>query len=247
MLPALASLIALQQLDTAADAARKRLTDLPAAAEAIDQRLEAASTAVEVAEAALAENHHARRELEKEVAAVDARLSRFEDHRAAVKTNQEYTALLHEIATAKSEKDAIEERILLLLESDDDLTAGVADAQGALAQARADATVERAALVAEGRDLEAELLRLAADRQREAAGIDKAVLARYDQLLKQRKMIAVAEMRGEVCMACHVRQRPAVVQHVRRNSEIVPCESCQRILYFTPSPAAEAAVAPSSA
>ena len=53
----------------------------------------------------------ARRALEKDVAVVDARLSKFEDHKAAVKTNQEYTALLHEIATAKSEKDAVEEHL----------------------------------------------------------------------------------------------------------------------------------------
>jgi predicted nucleic acid-binding Zn-ribbon protein len=39
-------------------------------------------------------------------------------------------------------------------------------------------------------------------------------------------------MVGETCTACHVRLRPHVAQMVRRNDGIVPCDSCQRILYF---------------
>jgi predicted nucleic acid-binding Zn-ribbon protein len=72
--------------------------------------------------------------------------------------------------------------------------------------------------------------------------MEPAVLARYEQLLKQRRMVAVAAMRGETCEACYVRLRPAVAQQIRRNSEIVQCDNCQRILYYQ-APAADAAVA----
>jgi predicted nucleic acid-binding Zn-ribbon protein len=60
------------------------------------------------------------------------------------------------------------------------------------------------------------------------------LLAKYEQLLKQRRGIAVAQMAGETCRACHVRLRPHVAQIIRRNDEIIQCESCQRILYFEP-------------
>ena len=102
MLPSLEALIALQGLDTAADVARRRLADLPAAEQAIAQRLAEASGVVDDVRHRLQENQQSRRALDKDVAAVDVRLARFEDHKAAVKTNQEYTALLHEITTAKS-------------------------------------------------------------------------------------------------------------------------------------------------
>jgi predicted nucleic acid-binding Zn-ribbon protein len=39
-------------------------------------------------------------------------------------------------------------------------------------------------------------------------------------------------MAADLCTACHVRLRPHVTQIVRRNEDIVQCESCQRILYF---------------
>jgi predicted nucleic acid-binding Zn-ribbon protein len=67
--------------------------------------------------------------------------------------------------------------------------------------------------------------------------VDAPVLARYEQLLKQRRGLAVARMTGEMCAACHVRLRPHIAQIVRRNDEILACESCQRILYFVdPAP-----------
>jgi predicted nucleic acid-binding Zn-ribbon protein len=182
----------------------------------------------------LAANHTSRRELEKNVAAVDTRLARFEDHRAAVKTNQEYTALLHEIATAKAEKDAIEEQILLTMEAADGISAEIKAAETALAQTRLDVDAHRGELAEERRSLEAELTRLTAERTSAAKSLDAPVLAKYEQLLKQRRMLAVTEMVGELCTACHVRLRPAVAQTVRRNSEIVYCDSCQRILYFRP-------------
>ena len=165
-------------------------------------------------------------------AAVDARLARFDDHKGAVKTNQEYTALLHEIQTAKTEKDGLEERILELMESADLLQTAVKDPS--LLDTRASGEAERATLAQDRVAQEAELAKLTAEKAREAVGVDKAVLAKYEQLLKQRKMVAVAEMKGDLCLACHVRLRPAVTQNVRRNADIVACDSCQRILYFKP-------------
>jgi predicted nucleic acid-binding Zn-ribbon protein len=240
VLPALETLIALQTLDTAAETARRRLAELPAAEQAIDRRLAAATAAVDAAKAALTANQHERRDLEKQVAAVDTRLARFDDHRAAVKTNQEYTALLHEIATAEAEKDALEEQILGLMEAADGLQAALKDAEQAAAQMRAEGDETRRALAAERRDLDAEIARLSSEKQQMSAGVDKAVLARYEQLLKQRKMLAVAEMQGDLCAACHVRLRPAITQQVRRGTDLVACDSCQRILYAKPMPAADA-------
>jgi uncharacterized protein len=234
MIPQLAALIALQQLDTAAEAARRRFGELPGAEQAIDAQVAAAAQSLEAAKARLTENQHSRRELEKQVAVVDSRLSRFEDHKAAVKTNQEFTALLHEITTAKGEKDAVEEQILILLEAADVIAADVKSAEKALAEARRDGDTRKAALNGERQTLDAELARLNSERTRQTSNIEKPILARYEQILKQRRMIAVAPIEGELCTACHVRLRPAVAQQIRRNDGIVPCDSCSRILYFVP-------------
>lgn len=240
MSPLISSLIALQKLDTAADQARKRVADLPAAEQAIVAALAANRAAVDGAKARVQDNQTARRALEKDIAAVDTRLARFDDHKAAVKTNQEYTALLHEISTAKSEKDAIEEKLLVLMEEADALTAGLKSAEGAYKTEEVKATQARAALTAERTALEAELARLAHERSVETRNLEAPVLAKYEQLIKQRKGVAVARMDIETCQACFVRLRPNVAQQVRRNDSVVQCDNCQRMLYFVPPVTGEA-------
>ena len=231
MLQALTSLIALQTLDSAADAARRRLADFPAAEQELAAKVAAAGAEVEAAKAAAAANQTSRRALEKDVAAVDARLAKFDDHKAAVKTNQEYTALLHEISTAKADKDAIEEKILVLMDEADGLAAALKRAEAALVVVKKESDAARAAMDQERAGLDRELARLAAERTRETSGVEPPILAKYEQLLKGRRGIAVARMDGEICTACHVRLRPHVTQQVRRNDSIVQCDSCQRILY----------------
>src|SRR5262245_27946275 len=181
MSPTLTALIALQQLDTAAEAARKRLGEMPAVERGIDAKIAAAKAAVEAAKSKLAENNTARRDREKDVAAVDTRLARFEDHKAAVKTNQEFTALLHEIQTAKTEKDGIEEQILLLLEAADGLDAEIKSAEKAMADASKEGQATRETLNTERRALDGELARLAGERKGEAAAVQPPVLAKYEQ------------------------------------------------------------------
>jgi predicted nucleic acid-binding Zn-ribbon protein len=236
--PALSALIALQHLDSTADAARRRLADLPAAEQAIAAGIATARGGVDAAKARIQENALARRALDKDIAGVDVRLARFDDHKAAVKTNQEYTALLHEISVAKGEKTAIEDKLLVLMEEAEALAAQQKSAEAALAAKTSEGEKDRAALAADRKTLEAEIARLSHERAQEARNVDAPVIAKYEQLLKQRKGIAVARMSGgEICEACHVRLRPHVAQMVRRNESIVPCDSCQRILYFEPPPA----------
>jgi predicted nucleic acid-binding Zn-ribbon protein len=236
MIPSLAALVTLQSLDSSIDQARKRLAELPGLEQTIAARIAAAQAGVDAAKAALQENLTARRQLEKDVAAVDTRLARFDDHKASVKTNHEYTALLHEIATAKAEKDAIEERILGLMEQADALGAGVKSAESARKKAADDGDTTRIAIIAERKVVESEVAQLVADRTQQAATVDARSLATYEQLRKGRRGIAVAQMVNSGCAACHVRLRPAVEQQIRRNDGLIQCDSCQRILY-APAPA----------
>jgi len=207
---------------------------MPAAEQAIATALGAARASVDAEKARIQENTQARRALEKDIAGVDTRLARFDDHKAAVKTNHEYTALLHEISTAKAEKDAIEERLLVLMEEGDTLAAGLKAAERALTEEEDRGRKARAALETDRAQIDKELTHLSSERARESREVDTALLSKYSQLLKQRKGIAVSKMTGDICDACHVRLRPHVTQQVRRNDAIVQCDSCQRILYYIP-------------
>jgi uncharacterized protein len=234
--------IALQRLDSAANAARKKLAEAPEREKAFDARLDAAKHQIAEAKTQLAANQEARRAIEKEVAVHQGRLSKYRDQAMAVKTNQEYHAIQHEIAHAQGEVKKHEDAMLERMVETDDLTATIkaADAQLATEQKTIDADRKKAQV--EDAELQKSLDALGAQRATIIAAIDPRVLATYEQGATRRQGIAVAEAKDGICTICHVRLRPQVFNDVRRNDGIVQCESCQRILYFVPAPASQSQV-----
>lgn len=245
MLPALSVLIELQALDSAIDAARKRLAELPTLEKAGAQQVAAATASLDAARSAFNDSAAARKLVEKDVAAIDTRLARFEEHKASVKTNDEFHALQREVATGQQEKGVLEEQVLVLMMEADTLAARVKEAEGVLAAAKKDLDTMKAAHATERAGLDDKVAGLVAERTAKAAGVDKPTFAKYEQLLKGRRGVAVARMEGELCTACHVKMRPAVAVQVRRNDTLIACDSCQRLLYFVaPAPAADAPAPP---
>ena len=240
-------LIALQRLDTAAEAARKKLADEPERDKAFDARLDGARQRVAAAKERLADNQNARRTIEKEVAVHQGRLSKFREQAMAVKTNQEYHAIQHEIAHAQAEIKKHEDAMLERMLEADDLTAAVKKAESELAAEQKAIDTDRKAMKAEHGDLEKALAKMGEERRAIVGALDKQVLLTFEQVAKKRHGVAVAEAKDGICTICHVRLRPQIFNTVRRNESIIQCDSCNRILYFVPAPAAAApAVDPSA-
>jgi uncharacterized protein len=233
-------LMHLQQIDSSMHDAERRLADEPARLQALDTRLDAARQAVASAKELVAGNQASRREIEKDVALHQGRLSKFRDQAMAVKTNQEYHAIQHEIAFAQNEIKVHEDRMLERMMEADELAAALKDAEAALAAAQKDVDAGKRAIAAEHDELRARVERLKGERAALVAGLAPDVLSVFDLVSKRRHGIAMAEARDGICTICHVRLRPQVFNTVRRNDAIVQCDSCQRILYFLPPPAAGA-------
>ena len=94
-------LIHLQELDTAAETARRLIAGVPAAQAALEARIAAATGAVDEIKARIAAAQATRREVEKDLAAVETRLSKFKGQLMEVKTNKEYQAMQKEMARAE--------------------------------------------------------------------------------------------------------------------------------------------------
>jgi predicted nucleic acid-binding Zn-ribbon protein len=146
----------------------------------------------------------------------------------------------HEIEIAQNEVRALEEKILERMIEADDLAAEVKAAGAKLAAEQQDVDADRRALKVENAELTAALEHSAVERASLVAAMDQQILAIFDVVARRRNGIAVAEARDGICTICHVRLRPQVFNTIRRNDEIVQCESCQRILYFVPKAAAPA-------
>jgi uncharacterized protein len=204
---------------------------------AADARLAEASQVVDAAKERLKDSQEVRRSLEKDAAVYQGRLTKFKDQLSAVKTNREYQAMQHEIATAQQELGAAEEKVLERMLEGDALAAEIKQAETVLAARRKEVEAEKKALAAELAATGQALSEATAARASLVAGLPKPLLALFEQVSKARRGIAIATAtRDGLCSVCHVRLRPQVFQLVRQNDSIIQCDTCQRILYYVPPP-----------
>lgn len=237
MLPDLDHLIRLQEIETRAATAARHLAEAPARIATLDAMLASAGDAVERAKQALADNQAARRLVEKDLAVVQQRQSKYKDQLMEVKTNREYHAMQTEIATATSEVGRFEEQILIRMVEADELTATLKQVEQTLKTEQARVGAERAAIEKEAGELASVSSTLASERAALIASTPRAVVELFERVAKGRHGLAVVPARDERCSECHVRLRPQVFNQVRMNDQIIQCDSCQRILYFAPQSA----------
>jgi uncharacterized protein len=236
--PDLQHLIRLQQLDVEIDSARRRITEIPAIQQAMDERLAAQTAAVEGVKQRLAASQSARREIENEVASVQTRLSKYKGQLTEVKTNKEYQAMQKEITTAEETVRSHEDRVLERMEEAENLTRDLKAAEAELKRQQGEIAAERTALDAEAGELRKKAEQTAVERTDVAKALSPPALKLFEHVSRQRKGLAVAEARDGICTVCHVRLRPQVFNEVRRAENLIQCESCLRILYFLPQDAA---------
>jgi predicted nucleic acid-binding Zn-ribbon protein len=239
MSPELERLIDLQRLDDAIEDARRKVAAHPQRLAEADARLAEARARVDAAKQRLKANQDARRELEKEAAVFQGRLTKYKDQLSAVKTNREYQAMQQEMATATTELGGVEEKVLERMLEADGITADIKTAEAALAAQQKDVSAEKARLEQELSVVQKALAEATGKRAALLPQIDQRVIAKFDQVARARKGIAMATAtRDGLCSVCHVRLRPHVFQQIRQNDTIIQCESCQRILYYVPPQAA---------
>lgn len=243
MLPALDALIALQDLDTRAEAARRRLAEAPVKVAALDATLAGATQALEKAKAALAESQAARRDLEREASAAEQKVSKYKDQLMQAKDNKQFHALQHEIATFSAEQLRVEELEIGRMLEIDERSAVVKAAEATLAKEKTRVAAEKAAIEADASAASADLATLLTGRGDLAKTIDARLLTTYETVAKQRKGTGIARVVDGLCEACRVRLRPHLYNQLRAGDQVIQCESCVRILYWIAPPKADDAPA----
>ena len=240
MSPDLQRLVQLQELDNVIEEARRRIAAHPQRLAEADTRLTDATQHLETVRQHLKDNLEARRALEKDAAVFQGRLTKFKDQLSEVKTNREYQAIQHEIATAQGELGVIEEKVLERMLEADVIAAEVKQAEATLMRQEKEVSAEKTALGQELALTQKALADASNKRASLTAAAEPRLVALFQQVARARKGVALCPAtRDGSCSVCHVRLRPAVFQMVRQNDQIIQCESCQRILDYVP-PAARA-------
>lgn len=232
-------LLDLQRLDAAADQLRHQRSHLPEDAEIAALTVRRADVLGRSRDQQIIVDDLTvtQEKADADVEQVKARRKRDQDRmdQGLISNPKDLERMQHELTSLERRIAALEDEELEVME---DLEA----AQTELAAMRNDLaeTDERLAKATEARDqryadIDAELARIAGEREPVVAEVPADLLALYDRLRTSKNGVGVAELRARQCGGCMLSLDNADLADIRTkpDDEVVRCEQCQRILVRT--------------
>jgi predicted nucleic acid-binding Zn-ribbon protein len=231
--PAIPFLLQLQKTDQEITSFRAELEAAPKRIRELDSKLTGAKGAVTAAKDALTHALTARKKAELDVAEWREKGKKFRAQSSAVKTNEAYKALQHEISNADEQAGKAEDAQLEQMMTVEEVEKKVKAAEAALKEAEQSVAADRKEIENRARETNRKMLAEIAAREKLAAQIPEDVLGRFARLAKRHHGIAMAEAVDEQCRGCGMRVLPHMFQEVLRaeDHELHFCENCGRILY----------------
>lgn len=227
----------LHGLDEEAHGVRAALAKYPEQHRELERKVAEAAARLERARAHLADLQKQRRELERQAAALGDQERHFQAQLPAVKKNEEYTALLHEIGATREKRSVLETEILVRMEGEEQEQQGAPVLERALAVAREEAVARAGVLEAAQAEAQARLDALEAQRAAGMQDLPTATRARYERVHASRDGRAVVPIEKGACGGCFRTLPPAVLQEARRRDHALNCDGCGRLMVWPPGAA----------
>jgi uncharacterized protein len=234
MLPEIENLLHLQDTDKEIRRLQDEIAEFPKRVAAIERKLAGTQAGLEKAQAAVKADEATRRKYDTAISDLRGKISKYRDQSLAVKTNEQYRALMDEVQFAEREIAATEDKILELMLNADARDKEVKAAQAELKAEAAEIEKEKNEARERTAADEKLLSEWRAKRDQMRSGVGEDLLRHYERVSKFRGS-GISEVRDHKCMACQVMLRPQIYNDVRTGQQTVVCDSCQRVLYFNPA------------
>jgi hypothetical protein len=231
---AIPHLIELQRVDHQIAVLRAELDGFPKRIREAEAKLGSARAEVTSAKEAHAQAVAERKKFEFDGQQWKDRARKYRDQSGAVKTNEAYKALQHEIANAEAEVAKADDRQLEVMMGAEEVERRVKIAESRLKE-----------IQSQGAEKKKQLEAATAEREKIIAPVPEDLRELYARIAKRHNGTAMAEARDGQCRGCGMRVLPHILQELRteNNEEVYRCESCGLILYtLEPIPIASPAV-----
>jgi predicted nucleic acid-binding Zn-ribbon protein len=226
------NLIHLQEIDTAIHKIHSRQNVIPNEILTLDEELRGNERNLVEEKEKLKETDKRRRGLEIDLDTLAESLKKHQTQLHSVKTNKEYTVLLHEIETEKEKISSVEEDILFLIEEIDKGSEIVGEKEVSVLNEKKSAEERHDFLEQEKISLEKTLEKRLTERSEIIAKMDGQIITQYERIRKGRQGLAIVEIQGTTCGGCFTALPPQTAVEVRKGSRLHTCESCGRILIW---------------
>lgn len=173
------------------------------------------------------------RDLELEIAGLNAKLEKNQDrlYSGRVRNPKELSNLQEEAAALRRWRSELEDNQLELMIGIEEEEAELAEREARLRQIEATWRQEQAALLAEKEQLESRLAELKEERESKRTRLGIADLALYDDLRNGLGGTGVVLLKRGTCQGCGVDVPTGVARAVERGGDLNFCPICSRLLY----------------
>jgi predicted nucleic acid-binding Zn-ribbon protein len=226
-------LVKLQEYDSEVKITRSRIEEIPNRIAALEEEINSAEERVKEKEKRV---HDIRKEYklkEGDISDNETKIHKLNTQTSAVKTNEEYRALISEVEFLKKENKKIEDEMIGLLEEEEQLKKTL----GAF-------TEETNAIISEKKkkidELESERATLSAQletAQRNYETYFGKLTPDLKDLYKKISKVrgnAVSIIVDETCTGCSSILTPQLFNELKKRNNIILCDNCGRILVYAP-------------
>jgi uncharacterized protein len=233
MHPAIPHLLELQKLDQLIASLRTDVESLPKRMREADTKLNGARAAVSSSKEALTQTLTQRKKFELDANQWKDRARKYRDQSAAVKTNESYKALQHEIANAEKEVSLAEDRVLEQMMALEETERQIKHFEADLREAEQVVAKEKKQIEIQYVTQKDKLAKDLTGREEIAKKVPPDLLELYSRIAKRNPGSVMAEVRDNQCRACGMRVLPHTIQLLNSevDEEVFRCETCGRILY----------------
>lgn len=228
----LKSLIELQVIDTAIAGLTRQKNRLPEIINEARQFLTASQADLLDVKASYDNLIKEKRTKEQAVEDEDVKIEKLKSRTSQIKTNEEYQALIREVDAAKKAKATQEDALLVVLEKIEELKNELQAKEQKTKEEEQKFTDEENRIKTDFTKVEDDLNRFLKERDEYCNRIDKDLLKRYTQLFESKNNLAVVAVKNGSCLGCHMNIPPQSLTEIKKNSKIIQCFNCSRILYW---------------
>jgi predicted nucleic acid-binding Zn-ribbon protein len=225
-------LIELQGIDSAIVRNTEIVEAIPGKVSSVEQPLREAQSAYEKLKQNLELLAKKKKAKEGLLDDVNEKIRKLKARTTEIKTNKEYQALLKEIESGEKERNAVEDEILILMESIESCNREVSEQREKVGVEDGKREAFKRKLEADAAEVRKELDELRLRRESVVNGIDRDIYSLYFKVLEGRRGLAVVEARDEVCQGCNMNMPPQLFVEIKKNEKIFQCPQCSRILYW---------------
>ena len=230
----LLTLWALRDLDERLVTLQASLNRFPAQRQVVEQRLAGDRARLDLIKKELGEFLLKRRQIEKDIEAFTTEERKFQGQLPLVKKNEEYTALLHEIAGAKKKRSDRETDLLVLMDEEERRAHEKPALEKALAALEAEAGGRLKAIGEEEQGERTKVAGVEGERATLVARLPAGTRTRYERIRTSKDGRAVVPIQKGACGGCYRGQPPQMLQEARRGDRLLVCDGCGRLLIWPP-------------